>query len=308
MYLVISFGFRLESYGTSLAFKLPPAGIIRNIAMVVPAGKTHLKIIPWCVYWNSYMRDIFQIALCLPSPMKVGKWEQYLRLSCLNPALVTPPSWSSAQLALWLSVDRYMHRVCCLFCRFLLCVCVWVCVCVRSLSHVRLLATPWTVARQAPLSAGFSRQWSWRGLPFLPPGDLPDPGAEVTSPASAALQAGSLPLSHCGSPLVSWGDVDFSSLERTSCFTVTTHVNHQCRQCVGRNSDVLILPVNGKKNIWNKNMERTKTSAVGWHRREVARVARVTESCSMFTLGISLHCFPLANTCKSMTPILKKEM
>lgn len=46
MYLVISFGFRLESYGTSLAFKLPPAGIIRNIAMVVPAGKTHLKIIP----------------------------------------------------------------------------------------------------------------------------------------------------------------------------------------------------------------------------------------------------------------------
>ena len=83
--------------------------------------------------------------------------------------------------------------------------CVCVCVCVRSLSRIRLFATPWTVARQAPLSTGFSRQQSWRGLPFLPPGDLPDPGTEMTSPASAALQVDSLPLSHCGSPLVSWG-------------------------------------------------------------------------------------------------------
>ena len=46
------------------------------------------------------------------------------------------------------------------------------------LSRVWLTATPWTVARQAPLSLGFSRQEHWRGLPFLFPGDLPDPGAE----------------------------------------------------------------------------------------------------------------------------------
>ena len=52
------------------------------------------------------------------------------------------------------------------------------------------IATPWTVAHQAPLSIGFSRQEYWSGLPFLSPGNLPDPGIE---PASPALQAGSLP-------------------------------------------------------------------------------------------------------------------
>ena len=58
--------------------------------------------------------------------------------------------------------------------------------------HVRLV-NPWMVARQAPLSVGFSRQEYWSGLLYLPPGDLPDPGIEPTSPA---LQADSLPLNH----------------------------------------------------------------------------------------------------------------
>ena len=53
--------------------------------------------------------------------------------------------------------------------------------------------TPWTVARQAPLSMGFPRQEYWSGLPFPPPGDLPDPGIEPESPA---FEADSLPLSH----------------------------------------------------------------------------------------------------------------
>ena len=44
-------------------------------------------------------------------------------------------------------------------------------------------ATPWTVAHQAPLSMGFSRQEYWSGLSFPPPGDLPDPGIEPTSAA-----------------------------------------------------------------------------------------------------------------------------
>ena len=44
-------------------------------------------------------------------------------------------------------------------------------------------ATPWTVTHQAPLSMGFSRQECWSGLPFLFPGDLPDPGIEPWSPA-----------------------------------------------------------------------------------------------------------------------------
>ena len=46
-------------------------------------------------------------------------------------------------------------------------------------------ATPWTVACQAPLSMGFSRQESWSGLPFSSPGDLSNPGIEPMSPALA---------------------------------------------------------------------------------------------------------------------------
>ena len=53
---------------------------------------------------------------------------------------------------------------------------------VKSLGHVRLFATPWTVAHQAPLFMEFSRQEYWRGLPFPSPGDPPDPGIEPGSP------------------------------------------------------------------------------------------------------------------------------
>ena len=52
------------------------------------------------------------------------------------------------------------------------------------LSHVQLFVTPWTVAYQASLSTGFSRQEYWNGLPFPSPGDLPDLGTE---PRSLAL-------------------------------------------------------------------------------------------------------------------------
>ena len=60
------------------------------------------------------------------------------------------------------------------------------------------LATPWTVARQAPLSMGFSRQAYWSGLPFPSPGDLPNPGIE---PGPPALQADSLPTELQGKPV-----------------------------------------------------------------------------------------------------------
>ena len=60
---------------------------------------------------------------------------------------------------------------------------------VKSLSHGRLFATPWTVAHQAPLSMGFSRQVYWSGLPFPSPGDLASPGIKPRSPA---LQADTL--------------------------------------------------------------------------------------------------------------------
>ena len=66
-----------------------------------------------------------------------------------------------------------------------------------SLSRVRLFATPWTVAYQAPQSMGFSRQEYWSGLPFPSPADLPNPGIE---PGSPALQTDALPSEALGKP------------------------------------------------------------------------------------------------------------
>ena len=61
-----------------------------------------------------------------------------------------------------------------------------------------VVSNSWTVARQAPLSMGFSRKEYWSGLAFLSPGDLPDPGIKPASPALAG-EFFSLPLSHQGS-------------------------------------------------------------------------------------------------------------
>ena len=68
---------------------------------------------------------------------------------------------------------------------------------VKSLSHVQLFATLWTVAHQASPSMGFSRQEYWSGLPFPSPGDLPDPRIEPMSPA---LQADPLTSEPPGKP------------------------------------------------------------------------------------------------------------
>ena len=59
------------------------------------------------------------------------------------------------------------------------------------------LVIPWTVACQAPLSMGFSRQEYWSGLPFPAPGELTNPGIEPSSPS---LQADALPTELCGKP------------------------------------------------------------------------------------------------------------
>ena len=69
-----------------------------------------------------------------------------------------------------------------------------ICSLLSHFSHVWLLATLWSVTLQASLSMGFSTQEYWSRLPFSPPGHLPDPGIESTSPLSPALQADSLPV------------------------------------------------------------------------------------------------------------------
>ena len=94
------------------------------------------------------------------------------------------------------------------------------CVMLSCFSRVQLFMTLWTVACQAPLSMGLSRQEYWSGLPCPPPGDLPDPEIEPTSPVAPALQADSLPLSHQGSPIF------FLSIHKT--FTKVDHMlNHK---------------------------------------------------------------------------------
>ena len=72
---------------------------------------------------------------------------------------------------------------------------------VKSLSHVWLSSTPWTVAYLAPPSMEFSRQEYWSGLPFPSPGDLPDPGIE---PGSPAFQADALTSEPPVKPLNEW--------------------------------------------------------------------------------------------------------
>ena len=69
--------------------------------------------------------------------------------------------------------------------------------CASMLSHVQLFVTPWTLARQAPLSMEFSRQAYWSGLPFSTPRDLPDPGIK---PVFFALACGFFTTAPPGHP------------------------------------------------------------------------------------------------------------
>ena len=67
------------------------------------------------------------------------------------------------------------------------------------LSHVQLFANPWTVAH--PLFMELSRQECWSGLPFPPPGNLPDPGIKPMSPVSPALAGGFFTIVPPGNPI-----------------------------------------------------------------------------------------------------------
>ena len=74
--------------------------------------------------------------------------------------------------------------------------------CAQSLSCVWPFATAWTMAHQALLLMGFSRQDYWSGLPFLPPRDPPDPGIKLTSLVTPALAGGFLTAGPPGKPIL----------------------------------------------------------------------------------------------------------
>ena len=77
---------------------------------------------------------------------------------------------------------------------------VFMCACTRAQSC--LIVTPWPAACQAPLSMGYTRQKYWSRLPFPTPGDLPDPGIEMGSPALYAAPLPSEPLGKSPSPAI----------------------------------------------------------------------------------------------------------
>ena len=100
---------------------------------------------------------------------------------------------------------------------YTVCVCVFTC--------VQLFATPCTVAHQAPLSMEFSRQGYWSGLPFPPPGDLPDLGIELASFASPALTGGFFTIS------TTWETLRYNAVYQLLCFPGGTSGKEHAYQC-----------------------------------------------------------------------------
>ena len=86
-------------------------------------------------------------------------------------------------------------------------------------SHVWLFAVLWTVVHHALLFMGFSRQEYWSGLPCPPPGDLPNPGIELTSPAS---QVHSLPTEPAGNPQFIYYTIHWFRLYKSVVFSTFT--------------------------------------------------------------------------------------
>ena len=93
--------------------------------------------------------------------------------------------------------------------------------CLVNKSYPSLLWFPWTVAYQAPLSMGFPRPEYWNGLPFPPPGDLPDPEMELTSPVTPALAGGFFTTEPTGKPYCVLVSQWVQSLSRVLLFVTT---------------------------------------------------------------------------------------
>ena len=135
----------------------------------LPASSTFLSFSP------HQTSDLFIVSIFLPFP------------KCHRVAIIYFEAFSDWLLSLSSIYLRVPYFFSWFDSSFFLCV----------LSHfccVRLFVTPWAVACQAPLSMGFSKQEYRSGLPFLPPGELLNPGIEPSSPVSFVLQADSLPV------------------------------------------------------------------------------------------------------------------
>ena len=127
-----------------------------------------------CRLPGSFVHGIFQA--------RILEWvavSSFRGSSCLRDwTHVSCISWPGRQILYhWATWEALMYT------------CLGVCM-LSCFSHVWLFTTLWTVAHQAPLFSGFSQQECWSGLRCPPPGDLPEPGIELTSPKSPALASG----------------------------------------------------------------------------------------------------------------------
>ena len=113
---------------------------------------------------HSDLWPLLQMKLYILSLNMLTKWQKQSFLLQLKYLEVHLASWKPESPWLCLSIPESERKV-------------------KSLSCVQLFATPWTIAYQAPLSMGFSRQEYWSGLPLPSPANLPDPGIEPWSPA-----------------------------------------------------------------------------------------------------------------------------
>ena len=159
----------------SLSFFAIPIGM-QHLSFLIRPG---IKLCPW--QWKHWKHGVLTTGLPPFSSLQ-NFWMSSLQL--LIPFIPLPdtlqPCW----------YDAYSHTAC-----------VHVCM-LSCFSHVWLFTTPQTVADQAPLFTGFSRQEYWYGLPCPPPGNLPDPGVEPASLRSPAVSRQVLyHWRHMGSPL-----------------------------------------------------------------------------------------------------------
>ena len=106
------------------------------------------------------------------------------------------------------------------------------------LSRVQLFATPWTIAHQAPASMGFPRPEYWSGLPFLSPGDLPNPGLPQCRPILYQLShQGSLTNYEAGyiclPPTSEWSSIITETMTNSFIFSANTQkeVKHFSNNC-----------------------------------------------------------------------------
>ena len=132
---------------------------------------------------------------CHIFPVRCFSGSVFLSLTVSLPCFVSLSVFLPVSFSIWMSLSQSLSLVLPLITpSFLLCALVmpsyWHACVLSHISSIRLCATSWTVARQAPLSVEFSRQEYWSGLPFLSPGDLPDPGIEPVSLTSPALAGG----------------------------------------------------------------------------------------------------------------------